>query len=72
MASAAQFEANRLNAVACTGKKTPEGKARSSRNHLKFGLFSTQNCVRPALPVQFRPKRQALLRGGGRRRPHPY
>jgi hypothetical protein len=47
MASAAQIEANRLNAAASTGPTSPEGKARSSRNHLKLGLFSTQNCVRP-------------------------
>ena len=47
MASAAQIEANRLNAAASCGPKTPDGKARSSRNQLKFGLFSTQNCVRP-------------------------
>jgi len=47
MASPAQLEANRRNAAASTGPVTPEGKANSSRNHLKFGLFSTQNCVRP-------------------------
>jgi hypothetical protein len=47
MASAAQIEANRLNAALSYGPKTPAGKARSSRNHLKFGLFSTQNYVRP-------------------------
>jgi hypothetical protein len=46
MASAAQIEANRLNAALSSGPASPEGKARSSRNHLKFGLFSTQNCVR--------------------------
>ena len=47
MASAAQFEASRFNAAASCGPKTPEGKAHSSRNRLKFGPFSTQNCVRP-------------------------
>ena len=47
MSSAAQIEANRLNAAASTGPATAEGKARSSRNHLKFGLFSVQNCVQP-------------------------
>jgi len=47
MASAAQIEANRLNAALSCGPTSPEGKARSSRNHLKFGLFSTRNYVRP-------------------------
>src|SRR5262252_5116048 len=46
MASAAPFEANRLTAAASCGPQT-SGKTRSSRNHLKFGLSSTENCVRP-------------------------
>jgi hypothetical protein len=41
MASAVQIEANRLNAALSTGPATSTGKDRSSRNHLKFGLFST-------------------------------
>lgn len=60
MASAAQIEANRLNAVLSCGPKTPDGKARSSRNHLKFGLFSTQNCVRPEETAEYTRLSKAL------------
>jgi hypothetical protein len=60
MASAAQIQANRLNASASTGPGTPEGKARSSRNHLKFGLFSTQNCVRPEETQEYTKLSKAL------------
>lgn len=35
-----QLEANRKNAQKSTGPKTPEGKARASKNSLKFGLRS--------------------------------
>ena len=47
MASASQINANRENAKASTGPKTEEGKAKSSRNNTKFGLFTTNNCVQP-------------------------
>ena len=60
MASAAQIEANRLNAARSCGPKTPDGKARCSRNHLKFGLFSTQNCVRPEETVEYTRLSKAL------------
>ena len=60
MASAAQFEANYLNAALSTGPASPEGKARSSRNHLKFGLFSTQNCVRPEETAEYTKLSKAL------------
>jgi len=47
MATEAQIEANRRNAQHSTGPKTEAGKANSSRNATKFGLFSTNNCVLP-------------------------
>jgi hypothetical protein len=47
MATEAQINANRENAKASTGPKTEEGKAKSSRNNTKFGLFTTNICVQP-------------------------
>jgi hypothetical protein len=47
MATQAQIDANRRNAQASTGPKTEAGKANSSRNATRFGLFSTHNCVLP-------------------------
>src|SRR5208283_5066680 len=38
MSSAAQVAANQANAQLSSGPKTPEGKAKSSRNALKTGL----------------------------------
>jgi hypothetical protein len=47
MATEPQIHANRENAKASTGPKTEEGKAKSSRNNTKFGLFAVNNCVQP-------------------------
>ena len=47
MATEAQIEANRRNAQHSTGPKTEEGKATSSRNATRFGLFATNACVLP-------------------------
>ena len=40
MATPAQIAANKLNSQKSTGPKTPEGKAKSSRNRLTHGFFS--------------------------------
>jgi len=46
MASLKQIAANRVNAQKSTGPKTPEGKAKVSKNALKHGFFS-QDVVLP-------------------------
>lgn len=45
MATNAQLNANRANAQASTGPRTPEGKARASRNALRHGLASADLIV---------------------------
>ncbi len=45
MSTENQIEANRLNAQNCTGPKTEEGKARSSQNALKSGLYSQKEVI---------------------------
>ncbi len=47
MATESQINANRENAKLSSGPQTAEGKAKSSRNNTKFGLFATNNCVQP-------------------------
>ena len=47
MATESQINANRENAKLSSGPQTAEGKAKSSRNNTKFGLFATSNCVQP-------------------------
>ena len=60
MASPAQVQANRRNAAASTGPVTPDGKSNSSRNNLKFGLFSVQSYVRPEETREYRKLSKAL------------
>jgi hypothetical protein len=46
MATQKQIEANRLNAQRSTGPRTPEGRAKSSQNALRYGLTAAQIIVR--------------------------
>jgi len=47
MPTPAQIAANIANAQASTGPRTAEGKATSSQNGVKLGLFATRDFVRP-------------------------
>src|ERR1035438_10405200 len=47
MSTQAQIAANRRNAQHSTGPKTDAGKANSSRNATRFGLFATNACILP-------------------------
>jgi hypothetical protein len=53
MATEAQIEANRKNAIASTGPQTPEGKSKSSRNAVSHGLFSNRDILNPAEQNEF-------------------
>jgi len=57
MASKRQIEANRRNAQKSTGPKSPEGKAVSSMNALKTGLYA----VSEVLPTENPAKYQELI-----------
>jgi hypothetical protein len=47
MATEAQIAANRRNAESSTGPRTKEGKSRSSRNAVTFGIYSAADFVHP-------------------------
>ena len=46
MASDKQIEANRINSQKCCGPTSPEGRARSSQNALKSGIYSKAEVTR--------------------------
>jgi hypothetical protein len=60
MATEAQIAANRANAQASTGPRTAEGKARTSRNAVSSGLFSTRDFVRPEEAADYAELRDTL------------
>jgi hypothetical protein len=51
MATQKQIAANRRNATKSTGPRTPEGKARSSRNALKSGIDSQAQIIHGETPA---------------------
>ena len=60
MATEKQIRANRENAKKSTGPRTPEGKARSSKNALKHGLLSTDAVLPGEDPEEFDRQLNAL------------
>jgi hypothetical protein len=53
MATQAQIDANRQNALKSTGPRTPEGKAKSSRNSLLHGLTAEKHFLDREDPADF-------------------
>jgi hypothetical protein len=53
-------EINRENAKKSTGPKTPEGKAASSKNALKYGIYSKFACIEGEDPEQLDALREDL------------
>lgn len=47
MATAAQIQANRINALSSTGPRTLDGKAASSRNSVRHGLYASLDSLAP-------------------------
>jgi hypothetical protein len=60
MATTAQIAASQLNAQSSTGPRTPEGKAKSSGNAVKLGLFTIHDLVRPGQEAEHRELSAAL------------
>jgi hypothetical protein len=61
MASAAQIQANRLNAQKSTGPRTPQGKERASHNALKHGLLAREAVIQGEDPEEFELFREGML-----------
>jgi len=61
MASQAQIDANRVNAQKSTGPRTAEGKAVSSQNAVRHGLFAREAVIHGEDPAEFELYREAYL-----------
>ncbi|MGE5294260.1 MAG: hypothetical protein ACM3VT_05475 [Solirubrobacterales bacterium] len=61
MATAAQVQANRLNAQKSTGPRTAEGKERACRNAIKHGLLAQDAVIQGEDPAQFEMYREGML-----------
>jgi hypothetical protein len=53
MTTQKQIESNRLNAQKSTGPRTPEGRAASSQNALKYGLTAEQIVISGETPGEY-------------------
>jgi hypothetical protein len=60
MATEARILANRLNALASSGPRTPEGKARVAQNSVTLGLFASRDLIRPEEQSEYDELRAAL------------
>ncbi len=61
MASQAQIQANRVNALKSTGPKTERGKAAVSHNAVKHGLLAEQVVISGEDPGEFEFYREAMI-----------
>jgi hypothetical protein len=61
MSTAAQIEANRLNAQSSTGPVSPEGKAKSSLNALSHGFYSKHLLLPNEDPAELELLRSSLI-----------
>lgn len=60
--SDARLRANRLNARKSTGPRTPDGKARSSKNAITHGVFAEAICIDGEDEIAYRQFRISIFR----------
>jgi hypothetical protein len=62
MTTAAQIQANRLNAQRSTGPRTAQGKDRASQNAIKHGLLAREAVIVGEDPAEFEVYREGMFR----------